>query len=576
MDILINVLFLRALIDALVRKAPFVDIIQLSTLAVSVTIITYVFNLYLKDYYYPYMMNQVHKTVQSELIQKASEVDLKNYDNTEFYDKYVWLMNDADFRALETLRSLTDFLRSSLSLILLFSIFIFIDPVMLLFSLTPLILSLVLNTRMSKIRYQMDKQKIPYERKRDYIKRVFYLQQYAKEVRLTHIAQVLITQFYSNINTVISIVKGHTKRLAFLDILSSITQMILGTIGSMLYLSYQVFRGVLSLGDFSALLSGAGQMNQSLQGMFASFSGIYQNSLYIENFRVFMDYQAETKARDPLEPMEITDAVYVRHVTFAYPGKHYPVLNSVHIRIAKGEKIAIVGHNGAGKSTLIKLLLGLYTPDQGEIMVYGKRVDDYEKLDYQAHFQSVLQEFQIYATSIAENVLMRPVEDVEVDEAMVWQALEKVGMKERIRRLPEGIYTDCSREFNEEGIELSGGEKQRLAVARIFASPCDILILDEPTSALDPLAEDEIFQIIMDNCSNKSVVFISHRLSITRQSDRIYYLEQGEILEEGTHDELMKLNGGYCKMFSVQAKKYGLANQLEGRQEGEADMSNFT
>lgn len=559
-DILINVLFVRALINSLIRHEPFGDIIQLTMLVIGIMIVTYVFNLFFRDYYSPYIMNYIHKKVQGELIQKASEVDLESYDNPEFYNRYVWLMNDADFRALETLRTMTECIRHVLSITFVFSIIIFIDPLLLLFSVIPLFLSLIINTRMSKIRYQMDEQKMPYERKRDYVKRVFYLQQYAKEVRLTHIGQVLRSQFNTSVDAVIHIVKNHTGKLTLLDICSALSQMIIGTIASMLYLSFQVFRGRLSIGDFSALLTATGQINQSLQGVFTAFSGMYQNSLYIENFRIFMDFtpvpRFSGQEEVPLEFLPTTDSITFRQVTFTYPGQHTPTLNSIDIAIGKGENVAIVGHNGAGKSTLVKLLLGLYKPQQGQILLHGTDAGAYEKSSYMSHFGSVLQDFQIYATSVAENVLMREIADAGKDERQIWQALEKVGMKERIERLPHGIYTDCSREFNEEGVEFSGGERQRLALARIFIEACDIVILDEPSSSLDPIAEHEIYKMIMDNCADKTVIIISHRLSSTMQADQIYLLEEGEVLEEGTHEELMRLRGEYHRMFSIQAEKY--------------------
>lgn len=560
-EIIFSVLFIRYLINALVNQEAFISIIQTSAIVMGVMVLIIIFNLFFQDYYYPYIMNKVQKQVQGELIQKASKIDLVNYDDPEFYNKYVWLIQDADFRALETFRNVMDFVRNGLSLLFLLVTVIVIDPVMLLFSLIPLIFSMIINTKMGKIRYKLDEEKIPYERKRDYVKRVFYLQQYAKEVRLTNIKQVLMGNFNQNIESIIGIVKKHGVKLALLDILTATIHVVLGTMVSMVYLSLQVYRGVLSLGDFSALLSGSGQINTNIQGLFMSFPRLYQNSLYIKNFRAFMEYEHEHKQTKVVErpavvKLDITNVITCHNVTFTYPNQAIPTLHAIDINLTKGENIAIVGHNGAGKSTLVKLLLGLYTPQQGNILLYGKDCSNYDKSSYHRYFGSVLQDFQLYALSVAENILMREVRDAKQDEWIVWRALERVGMKDKIKALPNGIYTQCFREFDRDGIEFSGGEKQRIALARIFATPCDIVILDEPSSALDPIAEHEIYLIIMEHCLEKSIIFISHHLSSIKHADRIYLLDKGEVLETGTHEELMQLKGEYQHMFQIQAEKY--------------------
>ena len=220
------------------------------------------------------------------------------------------------------------------------------------------------------------------------------------------------------------------------------------------------------------------------------------------------------------------------------------------IKVNKGEKIAIVGDNGSGKTTLMKLLLRFYNPSSGEILYNGINLSEYNEKCLRKEFSIVFQDFQIYAVSIAENVLMRRVINEE-DEKRVYQALEKVGLTEKINSLKDGIYTQVTREFDRSGASFSGGEKQRLAIARVFASDANVYILDEPTSALDPLAEERINKLIIQN-ADKTMFIIAHRLSTVVDADKIYLIRHGQIKESGTHEELMALEGTYYTMFNTQ------------------------
>ena len=223
--------------------------------------------------------------------------------------------------------------------------------------------------------------------------------------------------------------------------------------------------------------------------------------------------------------------------------------------IKSGQKIALVGYNGAGKSTLIKLLLRLYDVSSGEILFNGENVKNFTLNSYRNNFATVFQDFQIYAATIAENVLSG--EYIEKNKKTVLTALSKSGFDHKLLSLPDDIFTPLTKEFDNDGTNLSGGEAQKIAIARVFAKPCDIIILDEPSSALDPISEYELNRTIMEN-SDKTVIIISHRLSTTRNADMIYMLENGEIIEQGNHEQLIRIDGKYAEMFNKQAEKYSL------------------
>ncbi|MBQ4511201.1 MAG: ABC transporter ATP-binding protein, partial [Clostridia bacterium] len=224
------------------------------------------------------------------------------------------------------------------------------------------------------------------------------------------------------------------------------------------------------------------------------------------------------------------------------------------MEIGKNEKIALVGHNGAGKSTLIKLLLRLYDPTEGKISLNGISLEDLKLKEYRDMFSVVFQDFKTISLPVAENVLMRPRE--EGDDEKIIQALKNSGAYERIMELPNGIDTMLTKEFDKDGAVLSVGQAQKVAIAHAFVKNAPFIILDEPSSALDPVAENEMYNNMMKAGEGKAMIFISHRLSSAVSADRIYMLEQGEIVESGTHAELMKLNGKYADMFRKQAKNY--------------------
>ena len=249
------------------------------------------------------------------------------------------------------------------------------------------------------------------------------------------------------------------------------------------------------------------------------------------------------------------ESLEVKNVSFAYPKNNNNALTNINLKLERKEKIAIVGLNGAGKTTLIKLLLKFYNPKEGDILYNGKSIKNAKEDVLRKKYAIVFQDYRIYGVTIGENILMRKIANEE-DEKRVWTALEYVGMKEKITKLPQGINTICTREFRSDGAVFSGGELQRIAIARAFASNADIFILDEPTSNLDPLAEKRINNLIIEKAKDKAVILIAHRLSTVVDADRIILIEYGKIVEEGTHAELIEKKGKYFEMFTTQSYLY--------------------
>jgi ATP-binding cassette subfamily B protein len=244
----------------------------------------------------------------------------------------------------------------------------------------------------------------------------------------------------------------------------------------------------------------------------------------------------------------------LKDVSFAYGDKTEMLLKDISMHIKPGEKIALVGYNGAGKTTLVKLLMRLYDVKSGAILADGTDIRKYDVAKYRDTIGTVFQDFQIFAGNVKENVMLNV--DDDCDEVHITQALTDSGLMSRINRMPNGLDTELTTEFSKEGVNLSGGEAQKLAIARVFYKDAGLMILDEPSSALDPIAEYQLNHAMLTATKDKTVIFISHRLSTTRIADRIIMLEDGRIVEQGSHEELLAKNGKYAQMWKVQAGAY--------------------
>lgn len=296
---------------------------------------------------------------------------------------------------------------------------------------------------------------------------------------------------------------------------------------------------------------------------FASFIGniIYEwgnlrnVSLSVCDIREFIEYpEPECGTKGTGELLEAPLTICFDHVSFRYDGAEEDTLKDVSFTIKPGEKIALVGLNGAGKTTIVKLLCGLYYPTAGTISVNGIPITEFQRKEYYRLFSTVFQTIRTAFFSLAETISGQPEEATDIERAT--ECMRRAGLEKKLKELPQGIYTKLDKQINEDGTELSGGEAQKLMLARALYKDAPVLVLDEPTAALDPVAENEIYQEYDRMTRGKNALFISHRLASTRFCDRILYLEQGEIIEEGTHDELMKQSGAYRKLYDIQAQWY--------------------
>lgn len=509
--------------------------------------------------YAPISQRKLSMAIRTALYDKMRAVELSCYENPEYYEKYVKAMNEAENRAFNVLWSLERLFGQVFSLIANALLLWSIDPILILFALIPFAVGFIRKKR-NKIAFNEnnDIQKLAW--KANYIQRGFYLTDYAKEMRLTGMSDKLLSDLDGATVEIEKIKRKYGLRTAALDYTCRISHEVVTILGACLYAVYATLvRGTVGVGDCIVVLNSVGSVSGYLQGLVTNLVSFHEHALYIENLRSFLEYEPKISA-NPHGVTATGGEIVVENVKYRYEGAETDTLHGVSLRIAPGEKIALVGQNGSGKSTFVKLLLHLYDPSEGSITMNGVPMDDYTLSSWRGVFKPVFQDYSTFALSVAENILMRPMrtdpEGEAADRALVESAIKQSGAYERVMKMPKGMDTMLTREFDDKGEVLSGGEAQEIALARVFASDSPVVILDEPTSALDPVAEYRLFENMMEACRGRAVVFISHRLSSAVLADRVYLFEDGRITESGTHRELMEQGGHYADMFRKQAESY--------------------
>lgn len=495
--------------------------------------------------------------MQEEMIRKVVRMDLMYYDCDTYYDDFVVTASQLEEMVETSIYDLGHMGRNIVTVLVLSGLVTSISPVIAVFPVLGFLVNLFSRFRIIKLEYDFYVEREKIMRRADYSKRVFYQPEYAKEIKLSHIEIPLEKQFHEAIDGSIGIARHYGVRIALWSIVNWVMVFtFLSGFCVPLYLGYlALVKRSIGIGEVGALNNAQRRIRDQLDSVNYCVDRIQRAGLFCEKFRRFMDYESRIEnAQGEKEIPMATENLTVNDISFRYDGAEKDTLKHISMQIKAGEKVAFVGENGAGKSTLVKLLMRLYDVTDGEICYGENDIRKYSTDDYRNVFGSVFQDYQLYAATVQENVMMA--ETGKEEERKVIKALCQGGFFHRLQTLPDGLKTPLTREFMENGVQLSGGEAQKVAISRVFAKAPKIAILDEPSSALDPKAEYELNQNIMKHLSDASVIFISHRLSTTRDADRIYMFEHGEIIEEGTHEELMELHGKYAEMFELQAKYY--------------------
>ncbi len=549
------------------RIAAYITVVLLINVSINL------FYAWYYQYYHPTIDKKLQHKMHEELFRHALKMDLACYDDPKFYNDYVWAMDESKGRAVQVLGDTANIIEYLIGITTLSALMMQVDIVVGLILFFGAIGSMCFSQFTNKIYFKRNERLKPMHRKNSYVNRVYHLSDYAKELRISSAGENLQKIYSEDVDAIITEEVRTGKKLYGLEIIYNLTSNIIQYLPVFILL-FKLYDGSAQLGGFVASINIIWMLKWRMYDLAEKLTRMPDNAQYIGKYLKFMEYKP-TIVSGKL-PAGVPEKIELKNVSFAYPNssdsegenkdksdnskenvaaepKKNP-LEHVNLTIHRGEKIAIVGYNGAGKTTLTKLLMRLYDPTEGEILYNGKNLREYDLTTLRSHIGTVFQDYKIFASTIAENVLGG--ECTEKDRPTVEKALEQATFGDKLRELEKGMDTELTKEFYDDGVNLSGGEAQKVAIARIFAQPYSLIIMDEPSSALDPSAEYELNHTILEYAKDKTVVFISHRLSTTRMADRILMFDSGQLIEQGSHEELMEQDGKYAEMFRLQAEKY--------------------
>jgi ATP-binding cassette subfamily B protein len=509
------------------------------------------------------LQEQVSNRVQLLILEKADTLDLAFFENPEFYDKLRQAADQSTYQPVSMISQTFDLFRTTVTLLSMIFLLLQLAWWLAIVSLIVPIPAFISSLHYGWRGFLRMRRQSPERRLMDYFNRLMTVDTYNKEIKLFTLGSFFTSRFRRLAKKLYEEDKVLVVRRYLTNFLwSSLTGVANSAI--YLYVALQVVLslGRISLGSLTRYTQAALQAGQNFQGLLNGISSAYENNLYVTTLFEFLEYEpaiVSPKNPQPIDPSAEASGLEIefRNVSFTYPGKDpetQAALKNVSFTIHAGEAVAVVGRNGAGKTTIVKLLTRLYDPDEGEIWIGGRSVKEYDLKELREQVGVIFQDYVTYYLNARENIGVGRVAEIE-NQTLVSSAAQKSGANALIDKLPEGYETMLGRWF-EKGTQLSGGEWQKVALARAFMRDARILILDEPTSSLDAQAEYDVFAKFRVLTKGKTAIFISHRFSTVRLADRILVLENGQIIENGSHQELIALGGRYADLFNLQAEAY--------------------
>ncbi len=545
--------FMKKILSMIEAESSFGEVLAFLGITAGTFLLVFCFYSWYQNLLVPVTDVEICQGLYEMLYEKAGNADLSCFEDTEFYNRYMLAMSESDQRLTKTVDNLWQILLGTAAVAVSWVMMIRIDRWVILFVIAPLIGNFVFAGALNRLAYRIYEESVIFRRIADYVNRVIHLADYAKELRMTNIFRVM-EQKQKDAEAGIT---GTMDRYVVKNVL-------LGW-GYLYFTFVIIFEGVIFYGayrtmvpktmplsDFAVLTTLMTSVSWILIGYTKALLEIRKNSLFIQNLRDFMAYEPPIPENSPgIMPKERVQNIEFRDVSFAYKSGR-EVLKNISFSLQEKEACALVGYNGAGKSTLVKLLLRFYDPTEGEILVNGINIKEYDLKAYRRLFAAAFQDGKIFARSIRDNLTMGRM----TDEKALLDALSGAGIKTLVEDLPGGMDTVLTREFAEDGVVLSGGQNQKLVAARAFSQNTPVRIFDEPSSALDPMAEHELMESIKRDGSGRILLMISHRLSSVQDMKKILVLKNGRLTEQGTHEQLMAADGEYASLYRMQAQQY--------------------
>lgn len=492
--------------------------------------------------------------INVQTMEKAKVLDLAFFDSPDFYNLLQLAKRDShaltsfSWFSITVIKSMLQVITNVIILVKLFWVF----PILIIVLSIP---SMLLEKKFIDHLYQWGIDRVPEERKMSYINDILTSREYAKEIRIYNVFDHLFQKYHKYWGTWFDEkIKITKKKSIWVSLVNILPQM--GVTLVTVYVTVQIINKTSTIGDYSLYTGSAAQLFGAIAALVMAVSSMYDNGLRIENYKKFIALKnMNANCGDKLIDGEIN--IEFKEVTFVYPNTTKKILDRMSFKLDAGQRVAIVGLNGEGKSTIIKLILRFYDPDSGEVLINGHDIKEYDLVQLRKVFGVIFQDFSNYAFTLRENITITDLDQKE-NEVQIIKACKQAGVEKLLKKWDTGLDTYLTKQFEENGEELSGGEWQKLALARTFFKESKFIILDEPTAALDPEAEHKIYKRIASLCSDRGAIFISHRLSSVVITDRILVIKDGKVVEDGSHQELMTLGGIYYYLFNLQLEKYNI------------------
>lgn len=493
---------------------------------------------------------KISLSILDEFLEKSVSFRLQYFDQPKAYDRYTLVFEKCTSIFDKANSVIIDIILSFFQILIVIGILSWMNHRVLFILLVVAVIQAVITNSMRKDMYIYTKKMANNNRKLNYIYRLFHIPDFFRDIRVNSIKDFIFEKKKTTSQIVIEdtyrIKKKNALKMLFHGGLTAIE-----TFGVLLYFAYQVIIDKIWYDNLTASINAFSQLKSTLLKFFTIYNDIYENDLYIADYLDFMN-NIETENSDKKKIIvDDIQTIEFRNVSFRYPNTASPALNRISFRINKGDKIAIVGTNGSGKTTLIKLLLGLYPPSDGEILINNISLDKYDLESLRKKFSVLFQDYSLYAFTVRENLTL----GTPFSEERIKCVLEQVKMWDKIQSLPLGLDTPLTNQLLENGVEFSGGERQRLAIARVYLRNKSFVVLDEPTSNLDSIVENNLYEELIQD-KNNTLIIISHKMPFASRMSKIICLSNGRVEAEGTHDELLSHSGVYKKLYGEYIAKY--------------------